>query len=204
MKRYHLFPVSILVGSAIVAGCGHLPSFSGPGAAAAPRVSSRQRTGALRVRTQVVPYRVIQDVAGGGYGIADVQTVTLTVSDASGSVLDTDALGSSDLSDTVTFSSLPLEVVTILAQASDAEGNPISVDADSTTTVDVAPDSTSVVSLVVQLADKTQPTMDETFDGIDVLPGNLLSPGPVTISTSSPPVSPAGSGSAATTGASAS
>ena len=197
MKRHSILSGTLLVGSAIVAGCGHAPSLASAHAPAAALQSAALHTGNLRVRATIDPFRV-QDLAGGGYTLADVATVTLTVSDKNGNVLATQTLDASDVNDQITFSNLPLGEVVVLAQARDANGNLISTDADSQTTVDVTSDGTNVVSLLVQLADKTQPTMNATFNGIDVIPGDLLSPGPVTISTSSAPTTSTSSGSAST------
>lgn len=197
MKRNSIFSSTLLVSSAIVAGCGHAPA-QAPLRASSPAVEAALRAGTLRVRANLAAYKT-QDLAGGGYTAADVSTVTLTVSDESGNVLATSTLNQSDLSDTITFSNLPIEVVKVLAQAANADGELISVDTDSTTTVDVTADGSNVVSLLVQLADKTQPTINVSFSGIDVLPGDLISPGAVTISTSSAsPTSSTGTGSVST------
>jgi len=151
--------------------------------------SSQGRTGTLVVRTRLGGFRV-QDVPGGGWTLADVHQLTLRVLDSQNTELATATLTGDEVDNQVVFANLPVGILTIAIQARNAAGTVISLDDQSRATVIVTENGVSSVTLSVQLGDLVQEGQNVVFNGITVLPGNLITPGAVTIATASPTPAP--------------
>jgi len=153
-----------------------------------PTVRAVAGTGTLLVRTRVAGYRVM-DVAGGGWSAADIATLGVSVKDAQDSLLATTTLSGGDVNDQISFVNLPIGVLTVICEARDGDGNKISVDENglSQAVVTVTESGVTTANLTVQLGDRVEQTQNATFHGIGVTPGNLLTAGPVEISTASEP-----------------
>ena len=186
MKRQIWLAASVLLGSTTLAACGAAPAaMSHAGPAVAQASAQRSLSVAVRPEIKTAGYRTQEVVTP--YTAADVDHVTLTVTDASGNVTASATVPQAEIGQVVTLTNLaPNTTYTILCQAFDVDGNQISVDAQSQTTVTVADDDVlAPITLTVQL-------QDVVFSGvatgtINVVDGTVLPPsGPVTISVIAP------------------
>lgn len=183
MKRPSGYPLLVCsaLALALTAGCGRLGLPAGQG----PAVSVRN-LGTLVVRPVFAAsnFRVQDVLPGQGYQSNEIASLTLTVRSNSGSVVATATLSGSAIYSLVTFSNLAIGTYVILCEAFDGQGTKISLDGNSVANVTVTESSVSTVDLQVQLADKSDVTQSAAFAGITVIAGNLVTSGPVTITTS--------------------
>ncbi len=190
MKRQIWIAASVLVSSAALAACGAAPAALSHAGPAVAQASARHALSvAVRPEIKTAGYRTQEVVTP--YTAADVDHVTLTVTDAAGNENASTTVPQAEIGQVVTLTNLaPNTTYTVLCQAFDAEGNLISVDAQSQTTLTVGDDDVlAPVTLTVQLQDVVFSGV--ATGGINVVDGTVLPPsGPVAITVLAPSPSP--------------